>query len=234
MQSIGEISILDIVKILLKKLWLIIIITLLFALGAFVYTKTFISPQYMSTASLYVTNGSQVNAENSANLSDINAAVKLVDSYIVVLQSDNVAEQIGQKSKLGYSTSAIKSMIKMTSVNGTQVLQVSVTSKKREDAEKIADTMLEVAPSTLKQVAKVGEVEPLDTASPAKQISPNIVTNTAMGFLLGLVLSVLIVLIQAMLDRTIKGEEDFNEHYDISILGSVPDFRESDKGGYKR
>ena len=49
-----------------------------------------------------------------------------------------------------------------------------------------------------------------------------------------MILSVIIILIQAMLDRTIKGEEDFKEHYDIAVLGSVPDFRENDKGGYKR
>ncbi len=234
MRSIGEISIVDIVKILLKRLWLIIMITLLCALGAFVYTKTFISPQYMSTASLYVTNGTRVNAGNSANLSDINAAEKLVDSYIVVLQSDNVAQQISENTKLGLSKGAIKSMIKMASVNGTQVLEVRVTSTKREEAQTIANAMLEVAPGVLKQVAKVGEVETLDTASEARKISPNVVTNTIVGFLLGLVISILIVLIQAMLDRTIKGEEDFNEHYTISILGSVPDFKETEKGGYKR
>lgn len=234
MQTIGEISLIDILKILLKKLWLIILITIVFALGSYFYTKTFISPTYMSTASLYVTNGVKAASDETADLNDLNASEKLVASYIVVLQSDNIAQQISEKTQLGYSAGAIKSMIKMSSVNETQVLQVQVTSKSRKDAQTIANAMLEVAPSALKQVAKVGEVETLDTASEARQVSPSLVKNTMIGFLLGLVLSIVIILIQAMLDRTIKGEEDFKEHYDIAVLGSVPDFRENDKGGYRR
>ena len=234
MRNIGEISIVDIFKVLLRKLWLIILITLVFALGSYFYTKTFISPKYMSTASLYVTNGVKSVSDDTANLDDLNASAKLVDSYIVVLQSDSVAQQISEKTQLGYSTGAIKSMIRLSSINETQVLRVQVTCKSRKDAQTIANAMLEVAPATLKEVAKVGEVETLDTASEAGQVSPNIVTNTLVGFLLGLVVSVLIVLVQAMLDRTVKGEEDFKEHYDIAVLGSVPDFKENEKGGYKR
>jgi capsular polysaccharide biosynthesis protein len=228
----GELSILDIVKLVLRKIWFVVGVTVICALAALIISNM-ITPKYRATASMYVRNAVNVT-ENNATAADITAAEKLVESYIVVLQSDKVMNQILDATKLNYNISQLKSMIRMSSINGTQVLQVQVTSTSKQNAVTIANALVNAAPEILTQVAKVGSVEALDlgTIEQASKVSPNVTRNTVIGFLLGFVLAVLIVLMRAMLDRTIKGEEDVSEYYDVAVLGCVPDFNSMEKGGY--
>ena len=58
--------------------------------------------------------------------------------------------------------------------------------------------------------------------------------NCVLGFLLGLVASVLFVVIQEMLDTRVKGEEDLKKYYNVPVLGEIPNFESQFKGGYER
>ncbi|NLV69310.1 MAG: polysaccharide export protein, partial [Clostridiales bacterium] len=64
--------------------------------------------------------------------------------------------------------------------------------------------------------------------------TPNVKLNTAIGFLLGLILSVLLVLLLDMLDVTIRSEEDLTKLVDIPVLGVIPtiDMLDSKANGY--
>lgn len=225
----NEISVIDIAKILLKRIWFIIIVAVVCAALAFGYTKFLVSPQYKATATMYVVSRSTGNTD----VGDISNAQKLISSYTTVLQtSDKVMERIIEDTQLNYSVGQLKSMIQVVSRNSTELLEVNVTAYDQEDAVIIANAMFDAAKDVLTDVVKVGSVEKLDSAQYAVQVSPNIRNNTLLGLMIGLVLSCLIVLIMSLLDQTIKSEDDFSEEYDVPVLGSVPDFHETHKKGY--
>ena len=53
----NEISIANIVSILMKRIWIIAIVTILCAAIAFSYCKIIVSPVYKATTSILITNG---------------------------------------------------------------------------------------------------------------------------------------------------------------------------------
>lgn len=218
----------QIFKLALKKLWLIIAVTLIGGIVAFGYSSFILKPQYQSTASLFVTGKTQTQ-QSSVVINDLNAAQKLVESYIQVLNSNSVMSKINEIAGTSYTNNQLRSMIKMNPKNSTEVLEINVISENREQATHIANVMLDVAPNTLKEIVKLGSVEVVDTASDALKVSPNININTTIGLFIGFLIAMLYISATVILDKIIKNEENFSSTYDIPILGAVPDFKHAQK-----
>ena len=61
--------------------------------------------------------------------------------------------------------------------------------------------------------------------------SPNILKNTAVGFLLGLLLAAAFVVIRELTDKRVRSESDLEEQFGIPVIGTIPDYRTTGKGG---
>ena len=223
MEENNEITLQEIVMILWAKAWIIVLCALVGGGIAFGISRYVIDPTYTSRISLYVNNNS--NPETTvANINDITASQKLVSTYIEILKSDNVLNRVSQEIGDIYPADDIRNMMSANSVNGTEIFEVKVTCKDPEHAALIANTIAEVAPSEIIRVVKAGSVELIDKAIPATiPTAPNVMLNTIIGIMLGGVLSVLGVLVLAMMDNRINGEEDLKKYYDLPILGCIPD-----------
>lgn len=223
MEETNEISLQEIFMILWSKVLVIILCTIVGGVAAFGISAFVIDPTYTSRISMYVNNNA--NADSTvANINDINASQKLVSTYIEILKSDNVLQKVAEVTGLSYTPAEMRKMMSASSVNGTEIFEVKVTTKDPDEAALIANTIAELAPEEIIRVVKAGSVELIDQAIPAKlPSSPNVILNTIIGLMLGGVLSVLGVLVAAMLDNRVKDEDDLKKHYDIPVLGAIPD-----------
>ena len=84
-----EIDLRRVFEAVLKKIWLVVIVTVLAGAVAFVGTKQFITPMYKSKAMFYVNNSnvSIGDASLSVTTGDLSASRNLVKTYIVVLNA---------------------------------------------------------------------------------------------------------------------------------------------------
>ena len=69
---------------------------------------------------------------------------------------------------------------------------------------------------------------------PKEPVSPNNVRNAVIGALAGFVVAVLLVVMQVLLDVRVKGEEDLKRICQAPVLGTIPDFAETDHGSYSK
>ncbi len=230
-----SIDIIELISILLKRIWIIILATVVSAGATFGIFKFLVAPTYTAQTMLYVNNNNQYSGMNNVNLNDINASQKLVNTYIVILQNDKIIEQVAQRCNLEYDElKDVSKMFTMKSVNNTEVFSIAVTSKNPALSARMANTMAEMAPDEIIRVVKAGSVEVISQAEPPlKPSGPNTVRNTVIGGLLGFMIASGLVLLFEMLDNTVKGEEDLVNHYNIAVLGEIPDFYSVPKGGYK-
>ncbi len=241
-----EIDLLKLALVLIRKLWLIIIVTLLFASLAFGYTNFFVSPEYESVSKLYVFNSTEKATTGQVSSSDISTSKILVNTYIVILESNSVLEQVcdtitehqGQEGfeYLGveeYTPEKIKKMLSASSINNTESFQIVVTATDPYEAKFINDAILYFLPDEIIRVVKAGAVEIIDTATlPTKPSSPSIVKNTALGGLLGFVFICAIIVVFSLLDTRIHSEDDITQEFkDTPIIGVIPAFRST--GGEK-
>lgn len=225
----SEITLSQIFTILWDKMVFITSITLVGGIVAFYISSYMLEPMYTSRISMYVNN--HTKRENIvANINDINASQKLVSTYIEILKSDTVLTRVLEETSLPYTISQVRSMLMATSISGTEILEVKVTSQYPQEATTIANTIGLLAPEEIMRVVKSGSVELIDKAvQPTQPTSPNRVLNTVIGMMGAAVLAVLGVLVGAMTDTRIKSVNDIKGHYELPVLGTIPDLIDANK-----
>ncbi|MGN1051611.1 MAG: YveK family protein, partial [Acutalibacteraceae bacterium] len=178
-EQYDEINIGELFVALWKKAWMIAIVTVL--VGAIIgsYAFFFITPKYKASCMLYVNNNSVSVGGASFDISDLNAAKSLVNTYMVILNSRNVLNDVIEKSEVDYSYNEIKSMITSAPVESTEVFEVVVTSTNPAEAEKIANAICSVLPKKIASIVESSSVRIVDSAVlPEEKSSPNVTMYT--------------------------------------------------------
>ncbi|MBQ6380645.1 MAG: polysaccharide biosynthesis tyrosine autokinase [Clostridia bacterium] len=214
---------------LLKKGWkLMVIFMLLGAAAAYAISTYFITPQYSSNLSLYVTNSSTMNGASSS--SDLNYSSRLARTYIIILQEATVREQVANKLHTKVSAGQLSSMVTLESVDDTEVIKISATSSDPELSAEICNVYGSVAPEVLQRVVKAGSVEIIGKAKASSSpISPNIRNNTLYGAAAGVAAAIIVVLLRVLIDNTVQSEEEFKRIIGIPVWASIPSFTNSSK-----
>lgn len=207
-----------------KSKWIILSI-ILCGVFMFVFSTIFIDAQYTSKISMYIysnTNRTEAESEEITSL-ELSASQLLVSTYIVILQSDTVMEQVIERLDLNCSVSSLRSKISATAVNNTEVLSVSVTDTDPERAQQIANTIADVLPAELVRVVKAGGVEVIDYAKvPENPSAPNVRLNVLTGVLFGFLFSSGVIILRDYFNTKVKGEDDLVEEFSIPVLGIIP------------
>jgi len=230
-----EIDLLHILQILLNKAWAIILAAILFGGVAFGYSEFIITPTYQSTAMLYVNNSDISFGGTSLSISstDISAAKSLVDTYIVILKTRTTLDEVIDEANLDYSYDQLKGMISASAQNGTEIFGITVTSSDPQEAKLIANTIAKVLPKTVERIVDGSSVRVVDYAvASTSKAGPNVMKYTAIGMLLGIVLSVAVIIILDFIDDQIHDCEYLRTAYpEVPLLSVIPDLgeREEDK-----
>ena len=230
-----EIDLRQLMTGLLKKSWIIVLVSVVCAVVTFLGTYYLVVPQYKSAAMFYVNNNtlSMENVSVGLTSSDMTARQKLVDSYIVILKSRQTLNAILDHAEVDISPGTLKNMISASAVNSTEIFQVVVTSPDPYEAKKLADAITEILPDQIAKVIENTSAKVVDRAVVATSpSSPSYAKNTAMGFLVGLVLSMGAVMLWELFDVTIRTEEDVTQTCTHPVLAAVPDMLNQSKGGY--
>lgn len=220
-----EIDLSRVFKALKKELWLILLVGVIIAGLAFLYVSLFVAPEYASKVVLFVNSQSvTINDKTYLSQAEIYAARSLVQTYIEILKNEDTLGQIIDLTGVDYTPGQLKKMISTNIENNTEIFSVTVTSRDAEEAQVIAAAVSQVLPI---RVAEIVEGSSMRTVSGAKvnydKVAPNAAKYTVVGFAVGVVAAVLIVLIRELLDRTIREDDDLFTSLNIPILSKIPD-----------
>ena len=103
----------------------------------------------------------------------------------------------------------------------------------RAENEKLYGVLLEqLKEADLRRMMNTNNIRLIDTPNePKVPISPRVVTNVGIGFLLGVVLGIALALLREALDNTIKVPEDIEKRLNVTFLGLLPEIAEEDIDG---
>ena len=219
-------SIKELIDIVLVHIKLILTITIAAGFLAFTISQFFIAPQYEASVKLFV-NNSRAGQTDTTSISDLNASERLVNTYMEIVKSNTVLSKVADEIVIDdsrtYSVENLKKMVSTQAVKNTEIFYVKVTSSNPQHSQYIANQIAKDAPEEIMDFVEATSVKVIDHAAlPNKQSSPNVGLNTAIGLLLGLVLSVLLVLVLDMLDVTVRSDDDIKLITEIPILGIIP------------
>lgn len=225
-----EIDLLALALAVWRKIWLVMAMAVLGAAVAFSYAEFLVTPLYQAKAMMYVNNSaiSLGNASFSISSGELSAAQSLVDTYIVIMKSRLTLDTVNEKIKAvdpecDYTYEQLSDMITAGAVNGTEIFEIVVTNPDNQKAELIANTIADVLPKKIANIVEGSSVRIVDYAIvPAYPVSPSVTKYTAIGLLLGGMLSVGIIVVMELMNESIRSEDYLLQTYDLPILAVVP------------
>ncbi len=204
---------------LLASLKYIVAAATVCALAAGAYTYLFLKPLYSATSKLYVT----AQSDSAINLSDLQIGAYLTQDYQEVFKTWEVHEMVIQNLKLNYTYAQMQSMLTVGNPSDTRILYITVTSDDAKEATDIANEYANVVRKYISQTMATEEPNILSVALvPTKPVSPSKTRNILLGFLIGTVGAVGIVLVRFMVDDRIRTPDDIGRCADMLTLSIVP------------
>lgn len=230
-----QITIGDLLKIFLQHIKLIIIVTLLGGLLAFLYVTYLVTPMYSTSALILVQNGntfeSDINAANNSSLNGEKVNTNDITSSKMLANTCSTLFTVDPDMKSIISGASISISV----VEDSYFLRISSTSSDPHTAANIANLVANTAPQVFKKYfGDAGKVDTVEEANvPSSPSSPNKPRYVLIGLLVGLVLSLVISFLLEIIDTTIKPGDDLYKMYDIPVFAEIVDF-ETEGGGKKR
>ncbi len=230
-----EIDLLDLIRLLWQKLWLIVLAMVLCGSLAFSAAMLTTEPTYTASAMMYVNNSSLSVGSTSITFSSsqLSAAKSLLDVYVIILQSRTTLEAAIEKADLDYTYAQLRGMVRAASVNDTEIFQIAVTCGNPDDAKLIVDTLVDILPERIADIVDGSSVRVVDRAvRPAGASSPSNTRYAVIGVIVGAVLGCAIIILQDLMNTTVRDEEYLKQRYNIPILAIVPDVYGQPKKSY--
>ena len=237
----------DVVEINLAKLfrfylknWLAILAAgLVCAVLALAYTRFCVTPLYRANVTIYVNNiksGQNVDYITGSNLS---AAQQLVNTYVNIIKSDTVLNEVIKAGRLDCKPEALRRVMSAQQIEDTEMFVVSVSHPDPEIAAHVVNTIAKVAPAKISGFVEGSSTKIIDYATvPQAPYTPSYSRNIVLGGLLGCILVGIFLTLRYLFDMRIKTEDDIEQYFKAPVLGVIPSFdqdntkRRNGYGGY--
>ena len=215
----AEIDLLELGRVLLNKVWMILLCTVVCAVAAFAGTKLTVTPQYTASSVIYILSTST----SITSLTDLQVGSSLTADFIALSKSRPVVESVIEQLDLDTNYGALVNSISISNPTDTHLLQISATNPDPELAAKIANAMTEAVKEQISEVMNTDKPNTVEEAIvPTVPSSPNVRKNTMMGGLLGAVAAAAVIILLYLLDDTIKNQEDVRKYLQMNTLAAIP------------
>jgi capsular polysaccharide biosynthesis protein len=211
-------------QILRKRIWIIVLITSIATITSGIISYFVITPIYESSTQLLVNKSQTKDQIVVPDMNDIQSSLKLVDTYNVIINSPRILDKTISDMGLKLTTAQLSAKIKVSAVQNSQVMSITVDDPDPKMAVAIANGIAQTFTQEIKGIMQVDNVQILaeakmsDTATPIK---PKKLLNIIIAFVVGLMTSVGIAFLLEYLDNTIKTEQDVERILGLSVLGGI-------------
>lgn len=201
-----------------KILWILLAIVAIIIIGN-VYTIITREPMYRSNTTIVLVGESK----DGYSQSDSQLNQNLIGTYSEIIKSRKVLSQVIENLKLKMSVEELSNNITTTSVEDTEIIQITVANAKAKDAKKITDEVAKVFSEEIQDIYNLENVAIIDKAELSKNpYNINYVKDNVIYIIVGFVLSFGIVFIMYYFDTSIKSSEVVEEKLGLTVIGVVP------------
>ena len=195
-------------------------------IAMYFYTSITVYDSYTAFGTMYVGNGNPAATNYQyTSSSDLDSAVRLIDTYMVVVKSNKVLDVITERLASQYpqiTPGFIAGSLSSGSVSETSVLQIRSTTGDPQLSADIVNAVLDVAPEEIIRVVGAGSCEVIDYATtPMFPNDRGLNKRGMLGALFCLVLSGLALLVIFLLDQRVSSAKELTDSYTPPVLASI-------------
>lgn len=214
-----EIDLLELFQLFMDNLFLILSLSILGFLLAFGYTSFFVDPTYSSESTVFI---QPTVKENQVSASDITTNQKLTTTYTEIAKSNIVLDQVWPSFKSTLTKNQIRSALTIKSIGDTQIISFTAVTTDPELSMKLVNRVVNVFMMEIKKIMEIDNLTIIDKAQINEQkVGPNRTLNVVIGTMLGFMLGVGIALLKMLLNRTIQTRYDAEKLLNLPVLGEI-------------
>ncbi len=218
----------DLLNLFLRNIIIIVISAIVCGTAAFVYCENFTDEKYRASGSILSTNGGIGNQTSTSGVqnTDIAASVNLLNTIKDLLNdSPEIYKQLAKKIDNKYTYLQLMNAATIDNKSDESlILNVSFVLNSRKEAIEVTNMFLELCPEFIASNITGTEVRITAESYSATKTSPKTASTTVLAAIIGAVLCFAVLIFITCINVTIKSDEDFAMHYNIPVLGNIPDF----------
>lgn len=209
----------------LRRSWWIIALTAGLGVAAAALTYALTPPTYASTLDFYVsTPGTEErNPQSSGQFAEAR-----VNSYVLLLSSERVAQEVVTESGVDLTPLEVARRIEATSEIDTVLVKVTVTDTDAQRSLQIAEGLADAFPRLVDRLDNQGrrlDVVVVDVVSgPTLQprpVSPDLRLYLALGLLAGLFIGLVAAILREVLNNTVRSGETAQRLVGAPVLATI-------------
>lgn len=234
-----EVTIKDLAELLLPKLWIVVIVSVIFSGLAFVCSRFLKDDTYTASSKFYVNSTTDVTQEKTTG-DNIVVARYMLENYKIILKSERFLNYVLEEIKTdaayaeyrNLNVDQISRMMSISHYEDTEVFTISVTSTDPRLACVILNLVHDVAtddrmPEVVESAA-IFEITALENPtepeaySAIPQNSKHEARNAVLAFFVAAVLSVVSIWVYSFFDVVVRDKKKLLDNVDVPILGVIP------------
>ncbi|RIN70310.1 Wzz/FepE/Etk N-terminal domain-containing protein, partial [Staphylococcus simulans] len=204
------------IKILKKNLKILITLPLITLVIGVLLSVLVFKPEYEASTQILV---NQKEHDGDMMAQQVQSNLQLVKTYSDIIKSPRILDEVSKQLKGKHSAKELSSMLTVDNQAESQIMNINVRSGNEKDAQNVANKITKVFSDEASQIMNIDNVSILSKAEQAKKVSPKPVQNAIVAFLLGIIISLVIIFLKETLDKRIKTEEDVEEILNLPVLG---------------
>lgn len=227
----------DFLRLLLRNLLLLVVVTVL--CGAAGYAYSFTRPAVYSASALGYVGVSAGTDENGQPIvqsgSSMDAQYQRAQSYLPLFSTRAVGERIVSSTGLQMGPDQVAGSLQASLDPNAPIITVTATAGSAEDAGTIANAAVEAVAAEARSLESGGD-ETADSPYPlvayqtalvpGAPVSPDREKYLAAGALAGLLVALGIAVLRDRNDTRLRTADDIPEEFGLPLLGSIPDSKE--------
>ncbi|MEK6446650.1 YveK family protein [Priestia aryabhattai] len=224
------ISLRELFAVLRKRLWLIVLITIIAATVSALISFFVLPPVYESKTQILVNQAK--NDQQLYNTQVVQTNVQLINTYNDIITSPAILDKVIKELKLDGSAATLSGQIQVTSAQNSQVAQIVVQDTTAKRAADIANTTASVFQKEVPKLMNVDNVKVLSKAALGENqspVKPQPLLNVAIAIVVGLMVGIGLSFLLEYLDNTLKTEQDIENILELPIMGVVTTIKDVPK-----
>ena len=233
--NVNEIDLLALCRALLKKWQMLVLVALCGAVLMLNYTEFLVKPTYTSTTKVYIM--TKYNSEQSSvTTSDLSISAQFTEDYMDLVKSRTVIEGVISTLDLNYSYEKLAGNVSASATsNSSRILNISVVDTDPKLAMEIANEIREMVSAQITETTGADAVNVVEYANlPTSKTSPSLMKNCIIGALVGFVIMAAIIVVEYLMDDSIKTVDDVEKYLGLNVLTTIPALGSNDKKKKRR
>lgn len=206
-----------------KNIWIILFTASMFGIGTYIGTKLLVTPTYQACFDAYVNNRNASESVTTITSTDISASQSLGNTYAEIITSRSVLNAAAKKLKIERPYDELQKIVTAEASYETGIITVSVIMEDPNQTVEMAKAVADVSKDYVARIVEGSSMQIIDEPiTPNWIYGPNYKKRVLIGFLVGILITMIFVILREILDNRIKDQEELEKRFGIPIVGVIP------------